>query len=143
MSDEELLDKMKKYIGRKLDQGSDPNAMKAIISEYMHMKLTLEGSPKEFLSSNEDTRKTSEKMANGWKTPKQIQRAYGLADKTWAAWRKRCEASPCRDAIVRVSTRSTFIIEKRWQDFLRQCADEFAEKHLDPHLRDLKVLKEN
>lgn len=38
MSDEELLDKMKKYIGRKLDQDSDPNAMKAIISEYMHMK---------------------------------------------------------------------------------------------------------
>lgn len=38
MSDEELLDKMKKYIGRKLDQDSDPNAMKAIISEYMHLK---------------------------------------------------------------------------------------------------------
>ena len=29
MSDDELLDKMKKYIGRKLDQDSDPNAMKA------------------------------------------------------------------------------------------------------------------
>lgn len=38
MSDEELFEKMKKYIGRKLDQDSDPNAMKAIISEYMHMK---------------------------------------------------------------------------------------------------------
>ena len=38
MSDDELLSKMKSYICRKLDQDSDPNAMKAIISEYMHMK---------------------------------------------------------------------------------------------------------
>lgn len=49
-------------------------------------------------------------MANGWKTPKQIQEDYHLADKTWATWRKKCEASPYRDAIVRVSTRSTFKI---------------------------------
>lgn len=38
MTDEDLLEKMKKYIGRKLDQDSDPQAMKAIISEYMHMR---------------------------------------------------------------------------------------------------------
>lgn len=38
MSDEVLLEKMKNYIGRKLDQDSDPTAMKAIISEYMQMK---------------------------------------------------------------------------------------------------------
>ena len=38
MSDDELLSMMKSYICRKLDQDSDPNAMKAIISEYMHMK---------------------------------------------------------------------------------------------------------
>lgn len=31
-------------------------------------------------------------MANGWKTPKQIQEDYHLADKTWATWRKKCEA---------------------------------------------------
>lgn len=31
MTDEDLLEKMKKYIGRKLDQDSDPQAMKAII----------------------------------------------------------------------------------------------------------------
>lgn len=37
-TDDELLSKMKDYIGRKLDQDSDPNAMKGIISEYMHMK---------------------------------------------------------------------------------------------------------
>lgn len=35
-TDDELLSKMKDYIGRKLDQDSDPQAMKAIISEYMH-----------------------------------------------------------------------------------------------------------
>ena len=38
MLDDELLSKMKSYICRKLDQDSDPNAMKAIISEYMYMK---------------------------------------------------------------------------------------------------------
>lgn len=38
MTDEDLLEKMKKYIGRKLDQDSDPQAMKVIISEYMHMR---------------------------------------------------------------------------------------------------------
>ena len=32
------FEKMKKYIGRKLDQDSDPQAMKAINSEYMHMR---------------------------------------------------------------------------------------------------------
>ena len=37
-TDDELLSKMKDYISRKLDQDSDPNAMKGIISEYMHMK---------------------------------------------------------------------------------------------------------
>lgn len=37
-TDDELLSKMKDYIGRKLDQDSDPQAMKAIISEYMRMK---------------------------------------------------------------------------------------------------------
>ena len=38
MTDEDLLEKMKRYIGRKLDQDSDPQAMKAIIFEYMHMR---------------------------------------------------------------------------------------------------------
>ena len=38
MTDEDLLEKMKRYIGRKLAQDSDPQAMKAIISEYMHMR---------------------------------------------------------------------------------------------------------
>ena len=82
-------------------------------------------------------------MANGWKTPKQIQEDYCLADKTWSTWRKKCEASPYRDAIVRVSARSTFIIEPLWQKFLIWQSKNFEEKHLDPHLRDLKVLKEN
>ena len=38
MTDEDLLEKMKRYIGRTLDQDSAPQAMKAIISEYMHMR---------------------------------------------------------------------------------------------------------
>lgn len=38
MTDEDLLEKMKNYIGRKLDQDSDPVAMKALISEYMQMR---------------------------------------------------------------------------------------------------------
>ena len=32
------FEKMKKYIGRKLDQDSDPQAMKAIISEHMDLR---------------------------------------------------------------------------------------------------------
>lgn len=77
-------------------------------------------------------------MANGWKTPKQIQEDYGITDKTWSTWRQKCEASPYRDAIVRVSTRSTFVVEPLWQKFLIWQSKEFAEKHLDPHLKVLK-----
>lgn len=76
-------------------------------------------------------------MANGWKTPKQIQMDYGLSDKNWSKWRQKCEASPYRDAIVRVSKRSTFVIEDRWQKFLKWRSEEFYKEHLDPHLRGL------
>lgn len=76
-------------------------------------------------------------MANGWKTPKQIQEDYQIADKTWATWRSQCEASPYRDAIIRVSARSTFVVESKWQKFLMWRAQKFKEEHLDPHVRQI------
>lgn len=76
-------------------------------------------------------------MANGWKTPKEIQKDYCISDKSWSRWCQQCEASPYRDAIVRVSQRSTFVIESKWQEFLIWQSQKFQKKHLDPHLRTL------
>lgn len=52
-------------------------------------------------------------------------------------WRSQCEASPYRDAIIRVSARSTFVVESKWQKFLMWRAQKFKEKHLDPHVRQI------
>lgn len=76
-------------------------------------------------------------MINNWKTAEEIKKDYGLSDATWTRWRQRCEASQYRDAIVRVSQRSTFVIESKWQEFLIWQSQQFQEKHLDPHLRTL------
>lgn len=38
ISDADLERKLKNYIAEKLDEGSDPMAMKGIIAEYMHLR---------------------------------------------------------------------------------------------------------
>lgn len=74
-------------------------------------------------------------MANGWKTPRQIQEDYHIADKTFYAWKDACIASPYRDAIVRPTGRNMFIVEPLWQEFLIWRSKEREQKTLDPHLR--------
>lgn len=79
-------------------------------------------------------------MINNWKTAEEIKKDYGLSDATWTRWRQKCEASPYKDAIIRVSERSTYVVETQWQKFLTWQSKEFKEDHLDPHLKDMKVL---
>lgn len=38
ITDEEFEDKLKNYIGRKLDEDADPNAMKGLVGEYLALK---------------------------------------------------------------------------------------------------------
>ncbi len=40
-------------------------------------------------------------MANGWKTPKQIQQDYGISQGTFYDWKQKCESSQFKDAIIR------------------------------------------
>lgn len=76
-------------------------------------------------------------MINNWRTAKEIQKDYSIQPKTFAKWRAECEASPYKDAIIRVSERVTYVVEPKWQQFLKYKAQEHKQKTLDPHLRAL------
>ena len=74
-------------------------------------------------------------MANGWKTPKQIQEDYGISQGTFYDWKQKCESSQFKDAIIRPTGKNTFIVEQRWQEFLIWRSEKHEEVLLDPHLR--------
>jgi len=74
-------------------------------------------------------------MANGWKTPKQIQQDYGISQGTFYDWKQKCESSQFKAAIVRPTGKNTFIVEQRWQEFLIWRSEEHEKDMLDPHLR--------
>lgn len=76
-------------------------------------------------------------MANGWKTPEQIQEDYAMSKPVFYKYKSMCEASKFSDAIQRPSGRITYIIEPIWQKFLIWQSEEYKKQHMDPHLRSL------
>ncbi|CCI82294.1 Predicted protein [Lactobacillus hominis DSM 23910 = CRBIP 24.179] len=74
-------------------------------------------------------------MANGWKTPDQIQEDYHLSQSAFYTWKTECEESQFKDAIIRPTGKHTYIVEQRWQEFITWRSDEREKDLLDPHLR--------
>ncbi len=62
-------------------------------------------------------------MANGWKTPKQIQEDYGISQGTFYYLKKKCESSDFKDAIIHSTDKNIFIVEQRWEDYMKSLMD--------------------
>lgn len=120
-SDDEMIADVRSYICNMAKQNCDPDAMQALLREYNKLK-----DKKEVPSS---------KMGNGWRFVEDIKSSYHYSDAVWCRYRQQCEGTKFRNAIIRVSGRTTYVVEPRWQDFLRWRAEKFQEEHLDPHLR--------
>lgn len=120
-SDDEMIADVRSYICNMSKQNCDPNAMQALLREYNKLKDKKEV--------------PSPKMGNGWRFVEDIKSSYHYSDAVWCRYRQQCEGTKFRNAIIRVSGRTTYVVEPRWQDFLRWRAEKFQEKHLDPHLR--------
>lgn len=56
-------------------------------------------------------------MANGWKTPKQIQQDYGISQGTFYDWKQKCESSQFKDAIVRPTGKIPLLSNKDGKSF--------------------------
>ena len=74
-------------------------------------------------------------MMNGWKTPQQIMEDYDMSTPVFYKYKSMCEASKFSDAVKRPSSRITYIVEPRWQEFLNWQSEEWKQKHMDPHMR--------
>ena len=75
-------------------------------------------------------------MANGWKTPQEIMKDYGLEKSAFAERKRDCIANPeYRDAIVQDGRKMTYIIEEHWQAYLRYRSEQYRIRMLDPHIR--------
>ena len=102
-------------------QNCDPDAMQGLLREYNELK--------------DKDKVPKPQMGNGWRFVKDIKYSYHYSDAVWCRLRQQCEGTEFRNAIIRVSGRTTYVVERRWQDFLRWRAEKFQEDHLDPHLR--------
>lgn len=120
-SDDEMIADVRSYICNMSKQNCDPNAMQALLREYNKLKDKKEVS--------------TPQMGNGWRFVEDIKNSYHYSDAVWCRYRQQCEGTKFRDAIVRISGRTTYVIEPRWQDFLKWRSKKFREEHLDPHLR--------
>lgn len=117
----EVLANVGSYICNMAKQNCDPDAMQGLLREYNELK---------------DKDKVSKpQMGNGWRFVEDIKSSYHYSDAVWCRLRQQCEGTEFRNAIIRVSGRTTYVVERRWQDFLRWRAEKFQEDHLDPHLR--------
>lgn len=80
-------------------------------------------------------------MANGWKTPQEIMKDYGLEKSAFAERKRDCIANPeYRDAIVQDGRKMTYIIEERWQAYLRYRSEQYRIRMLDPHIRKARLI---
>lgn len=117
----EVLANVGSYICNMAKQNCDPDAMQGLLREYNELK------------DKDEVPKPQ--MGNGWRFVKDIKYSYHYSDAVWCRLRQQCEGTKFRNAIIRVSGRTTYVVEPRWQDFLRWRAEKFQEDHLDPHLR--------
>lgn len=120
-SDDEMIADVRSYICNMAKQNCDPDAMQGLLREYNKLK------------DKDEVPKPQ--MGNGWRFVKDIKDSYHFSDAVWCRLRQQCEGTEFRNAIIRVSGRTTYVVERRWQDFLRWRAEKFQEDHLDPHLR--------
>lgn len=117
----EVLANVGSYICNMAKQNCDPDAMQGLLKEYNELK--------------DKDKVPKPQMGNGWRFVEDIKSSYHYSDAVWCRLRQQCEGTKFRNAIIRVSGRTTYVVEKRWQDFLRWRAEKFQEDHLDPHLR--------
>ena len=120
-SSKEVLANVGSYIGNMAKQNCDPDAMQGLLREYNKLK--------------DKDKVPKPQMGNGWRFVEDIKISYHYSDAVWCRLRQQCEETKFRNAIIRVSGRTTYVVEQRWQDFLRWRAEKFQEDHLDPHLR--------
>lgn len=117
----EVLANVGSYICNMAKQNCDPDAMQGLLKEYNELK--------------DKDKVPKPQMGNGWRFVEDIKSSYHYSDAVWCRYRQQCEGTKFRNAIIRVSGRTTYVVEPRWQDFLRWRAEKFQEDHLDPHLR--------
>ena len=117
----EVLANVGSYICNMAKQNCDPDAMQGLLREYNELK--------------DKDKVPKPQMGNGWRFVEDIKISYHYSDAVWCRLRQQCEETKFRNAIIRVSGRTTYVVEQRWQDFLRWRAEKFQEDHLDPHLR--------
>ena len=117
----EVLANVGSYICNMAKQNCDPDAMQGLLREYNELK--------------DKDKVPKPQMGNGWRFVEDIKISYHYSDAVWCRLRQQCEGTKFRNAIIRVSGRTTYVVEPRWQDFLRWRAEKFQEDHLDPHLR--------
>lgn len=117
----EVLANVGSYICNMAKQNCDPDAMQGLLREYNKLK--------------DKDKVPNPQMGNGWRFVEDIKSSYHYSDAVWCRLRQQCEGTKFRNAIIRVSGRTTYVVEQRWQDFLRWRAEKFQEDHLDPHLR--------
>lgn len=117
----EVLANVGSYICNMAKQNCDPDAMQGLLREYNELK--------------DKDKVPKPQMGNGWRFAEDIKSNYHYSDAVWCRLRQQCEGTEFRNAIIRVSGRTTYVVERRWQDFLRWRAEKFQEDHLDPHLR--------
>lgn len=117
----EVLANVGSYICNMAKQNCDPDAMQGLLREYNELK--------------DKDKVPKPQMGNGWRFVEDIKSSYHYSDAVWCRLRQQCERTKFRNAIIRVSGRTTYVVEQRWQDFLRWRAEKFQEDHLDPHLR--------
>lgn len=117
----EVLANVGSYICNMAKQNCDPDAMQGLLREYNKLK--------------DKDKVPKPQMGNGWRFVEDIKSSYHYSDAVWCRYRQQCEGTEFRNAIIRVSGRTTYVVEPRWQDFLRWRAEKFQEDHLDPHLR--------
>lgn len=120
-SDDEMITDVRSYICNMAKQNCDPDAMQGLLREYNELK--------------DKDKVPKPQMGNGWRFVEDIKISYHYSDAAWCRLRQQCEGTKFRNAIIRVSGRTTYVVEQRWQDFLRWRAEKFQEDHLDPHLR--------
>lgn len=67
--------------------------------------------------------------SNSWRTLAWIKQAYGLNTTALYELRQLCLTSEYDDAIIQINQRRTFIVEDRWQQFLKSLSDKFKLEH--------------
>lgn len=77
-------------------------------------------------------------MANGWKTPEQIQKDYDIEKSAYHNWKTECLASPYRDAIIQPTSKRTYIDENKWQEYIKWKSAKRADSHMDKHMKYIK-----